>query len=105
MHHQGRDRPRPLAAIGHLAHMLSMRFDEGHESPDLIDRRGEPRQAGGGGGGWFFLVSLLLRTRYGWVILLLLGGYYLFTQVGGVTHDTSRSADGVHETTQQTRDE
>jgi predicted metalloprotease len=85
--------------------MLSMRFDEGHESPDLIDRRGEPRQAGGGGGGWFFLVSLLLRTRYGWVILLLLGGYYLFTQVGGVTHDTSRSADGVHETTQQTRDE
>jgi predicted metalloprotease len=83
-----------------------MRFDEGHESPDLIDRRGEPQQAGGGGGGWFFLISLLLRTRYGWVILLLLGGYYLWSRAGGVTStDTSRSADGVHETTAQTRDE
>jgi predicted metalloprotease len=83
-----------------------MRFDEGHESPDLIDRRGEPRQAGGGGGGWFFLISLLLRTRYGWVILLLLGGYYLWSRAGGVAPtDTSRSADGVHETTGQARDE
>src|SRR5258708_775921 len=84
-----------------------MRFDERHESPDVIDRRGEPQQAGGGGAGWFFLISLLLRTRYGWIILLLGGAYYFWTQVGGVsTTDTSRSADGVHQGSgQQSRDE
>ena len=84
-----------------------MRFDEGHESPDVIDRRGEPQQAGGGGGGWFFLISLLLRTRYGWIILLVGGAYYFWTRVGAVAPtDTSRSADGVHQGSgQQSREE
>ena len=42
-----------------------MRFDDQHDSPDVIDRRGERSQAGLGGG-FFFLIPMLLRTRFGW---------------------------------------
>jgi predicted metalloprotease len=62
-----------------------MRWDEQHESPDLIDRRGERR--GPGGGGLLFLVVRLLpwliRSPLGWVILLALLGYAVFQ---GATH-------------------
>ena len=62
-----------------------MRWDEQHESPDLIDRRGEQRAASGGG--LLFLVVRLLpwliRSPLGWVILLALLGYAVFQ---GVTH-------------------
>jgi predicted metalloprotease len=61
-----------------------MRWDEEHESPDLIDRRG---QRGSDGGGLLFLVVRLLpwliRSPFGWVILLALLGYGIFQ---GVTH-------------------
>lgn len=50
-----------------------MRWDQDHESPDVIDRRGE---GGGGRGGIsglvFGLAPLLLRSRAGVVVLLLL---------------------------------
>jgi predicted metalloprotease len=63
-----------------------MRFDEEHESPDVIDRRG---QGGGGGsdglGGLLFFLPLLLRTRFGWLILLIGGGYYAWTHLFGVS--------------------
>jgi uncharacterized protein len=62
-----------------------MRWDEQHESPDLIDRREE--RAGPSGGGLLFLVVRLLpwliRSPIGWVILLGLLGYAVFQ---GVTH-------------------
>jgi predicted metalloprotease len=57
-----------------------MKWDEGHESPDVIDRRGE----GGGRGGGFGLlglIPLLMRFRGGWVIALLIVGFML---VGGL---------------------
>jgi predicted metalloprotease len=51
-----------------------MRWDEQHESPDLIDRRRE-----GGGrtnlSGIVWLVLWLLRKPYGWVLVVLLLGY------------------------------
>jgi len=62
-----------------------MRWDQEHESPDLIDRRGE--RASAGGGGLLFLVVRLLpwliRSPIGWVILLGLLAYAVFQ---GVTH-------------------
>jgi predicted metalloprotease len=47
-----------------------MRWDRGHESPDVIDERG---QGSGGGGGllWAFL-PILLRSPFGWLILVVL---------------------------------
>jgi predicted metalloprotease len=54
-----------------------MRWDEQHESPDLIDRRGQ----GGGRGnasGLLWLVLWLLRKPYGWVVVLVLLGFALF---------------------------
>jgi uncharacterized protein len=61
-----------------------MRWDEDHESPDLIDKRGE--RGGGGGGGsagglFWFLLPWLIRSPFGWVILLALGGYALYSGV------------------------
>lgn len=51
----------------------SMRWDEGHESPDLIDRRSE---SGGGGGGLLRLIltfaPLLVRHPLGLLVLLVL---------------------------------
>ncbi|MBL9106864.1 MAG: neutral zinc metallopeptidase [Myxococcales bacterium] len=57
-----------------------MRWDRGHQSNDVIDRRGEaPRGGGGGGSGMLVqLVFLLLRSRFGWIgaIVLVIG--YVF---------------------------
>jgi uncharacterized protein len=55
-----------------------MRWDESHESRDVIDRRGEqgPSQAGGGLGGLLFLVPWLMRSRIGRLILV--GGVLFF---------------------------
>ncbi|HEX3774700.1 MAG TPA: neutral zinc metallopeptidase [Polyangiaceae bacterium] len=51
-----------------------MRWDQDHESPDLIDERGEggPRMAGGSLLG---LLPFLLRFRYGWVVIVLFLGF------------------------------
>src|SRR4051812_5643652 len=57
-----------------------MRYDEGHDSPDVIDRRGEgPRFGGGGGLGiLFYLLPWLIRSPFGWVIILIGVGYFVF---------------------------
>ncbi|HEY4014170.1 MAG TPA: neutral zinc metallopeptidase [Polyangiaceae bacterium] len=52
-----------------------MRYDESHESPDVVDRRGEApaRGFGGGGGnigGLLYILPWLMRTPYGWVVIL-----------------------------------
>jgi predicted metalloprotease len=61
-----------------------MRWERGHESPDVIDRRGE-----GGGrmpmGGLLALLPLLLRSKLGWLILLGAGAYYLWQGALGGT--------------------
>jgi predicted metalloprotease len=71
-----------------------MRWDESHESPDVIDRRGEGggRSEGGfGGAGMLYLVFWLLRRPWGWAVLLVLGvGYFLYGQLG----DDSRRLHG-----------
>jgi predicted metalloprotease len=61
-----------------------MRWDEEHESPDLIDRRGESE--GGGGGGainlLIWLLPWLLRSPFGWLVILALIGFAIFQSVG-----------------------
>src|SRR5580658_4737060 len=49
-----------------------MRWDDSHESPDLIDRRGDaPVGEAGGIGNLLFLVPWLLRSRVGRIVLLI----------------------------------
>jgi uncharacterized protein len=63
-----------------------MRYDEDHESSDLIDERG---QGGGGsrmaGGGLLGLLPLLLRFKYGWVVIVLFVGYSMLHGFSGGT--------------------
>jgi len=58
-----------------------MRWDESHESPDVIDRRGDaPTRGGFGGGnpaGLLNLALFLLTKPHGWVIVLIGGALYL----------------------------
>jgi predicted metalloprotease len=70
-----------------------MRWDESHESPDLVDRRGE--RGGGGGGGLSGLIGLLpflIRSPLGWLVLLVAGGYYLYQNFAGSSGDTRAPA-------------
>jgi predicted metalloprotease len=55
-----------------------MRWNEGHESPDIIDRRGQGAPMGGMGG-LLALLPLLGRSRFGWIIL----GIIVFASVAG----------------------
>src|SRR5258706_4106051 len=69
-----------------------MKFDQDHESEDVIDRRGE----GGGrpqvGGGLLYLLPLLMRSKFGWLIILVGGAYYFFSgRLGGT--NTQRAHD------------
>jgi predicted metalloprotease len=52
-----------------------MRYDEDHESPDLIDERGEGGGSRMAGGSLLGLLPLLLRFKYGWVVIVLFVGY------------------------------
>jgi len=55
-----------------------MRWDESHESEDIIDRRGEgPARSDGGLGMLFYLLPWLLQSRIGRVILLLGGLFFV----------------------------
>ncbi|MDP9151743.1 MAG: zinc metallopeptidase [Myxococcota bacterium] len=75
-----------------------MRWDDSHESPDIVDRRGEgPARAGGNLGGLLFLLPWLLRSPFGW--LLVVGGiiYYVARSMGflGSVADPSRVHGGT----------
>ncbi|MDB4943894.1 MAG: uncharacterized protein JWP97_3428 [Labilithrix sp.] len=62
-----------------------MKWDEGHESPDVIDRRGQGGGGGGiGGAGLLGLLPLLTRFRGGWVIALLIVGFMVVGGMGGL---------------------
>jgi uncharacterized protein len=69
---------------------LPMRYDDSHDSPDLIDRRGEQPVMGGGGGGnigLFYLVLWLLRRPWGWVVVIL--GAVAYFALRATTPDTA----------------
>jgi predicted metalloprotease len=80
-----------------------MRWDDSHESPDLIDRRGEAPSGGGGGGGGnlglFYLVFWLLRRPWGWAVLLIGGvGYLVLRAAGSFTGPDPRALHGGQST-------
>jgi predicted metalloprotease len=74
-----------------------MRWDDSHDSPDLIDRRGEGPTGGGGGGGagLFYLVFWLLRRPWGWAVILIGGiGYFGLRGLGVLGGDDPRALQG-----------
>jgi predicted metalloprotease len=82
-----------------------MRWDRGHRSDDVIDRRGQsPRGGGGGGGSGLFLqlLFLLLRSRFGWVgaILLVIGYVVVLPRMQGSSssHAPSHAVDHTTKT-------
>jgi predicted metalloprotease len=79
-----------------------MRWDDSHESPDVVDRRGEGGGGGGGAnlGGLLYILPWLLRSRFGWVILVGAVLFYLARGFFGGEADPRRlhgdSPGGVH---------
>lgn len=74
-----------------------MRWDESHESPDLIDRRGEEPAYGGGGGDngpLLWLALSLLRTPFGWVIVLIGLAFFAARGLLGGSAHVSRAHGG-----------
>jgi predicted metalloprotease len=78
-----------------------MRWDQDHESSDLIDERGRENGSRMAGSSMLGLLPLLLRFRYGWVIIVLvLGAGALRGVLGSSTHgvaDTPVAARGSDE--------
>ena len=61
-----------------------MRWDEEHESPDLIDRRGDVGGGGGGGGLvnlFLWLLPWLIRSPLGWLVIVAFLGFAVFQGV------------------------
>src|ERR1051325_3546244 len=73
-----------------------MRFDQDHESSDLIDRRGEGGARGGPAmSGILPFLPMLLRSRFGWVIIVAFVGYSALKGIGiGGVHQ--RATSGSH---------
>ena len=65
-----------------------MRHDEGYDSPDVEDRRGEPSRGGGGGGGLGLLFQLV--SWFGWK-----GGLIAFALVAGASYFLGGGGHGV----------
>jgi uncharacterized protein len=63
-----------------------MRWDQGYESPDVLDQRGASG-GGVGGAGLIWLVFMLLRSPLGWVGAMLAIGAFL--ALGGLRYLTS----------------
>jgi predicted metalloprotease len=71
-----------------------MRWDESHESEDLIDRRGEgPARSDEGLGTLMYLLPWLLQSRIGRVILVLGGLFFVGRTVFSAVHGP---AQGLH---------
>ena len=64
-----------------------MRFDRDHDSPDVVDRRGQPHRGGAGGGGALRLLLPLVASRFGvgGVAVLVVGYVGLQLLTGGGT--------------------
>ncbi|HEY2510282.1 MAG TPA: neutral zinc metallopeptidase [Polyangiaceae bacterium] len=75
-----------------------MRWDESHESRDVVDRRGERTGGGGGGGnigGLLYLLPWLMRSRFGWVIIVLGVLWYAGRALLGGGVDSQRLHNGT----------
>lgn len=60
-----------------------VRYDEDHESPDVIDRRGEDYRGGSGGGGLLSVLVHLVASRFGLGgVVLVVAGYFVLQLVG-----------------------
>src|SRR5688572_15341707 len=60
-----------------------MRWNPGHRSNDVIDRRGQPAMGGGMGGAGLSMILMLVRSKFGWLgVIVVLIGYFVFTRVG-----------------------
>lgn len=76
-----------------------VRYDRDHESPDVIDRRGEPEQGGGrsrgGGGGLLRLLMPVVASKFGLTgVVVLFAGYYgLQFFAGDLGGETSASVE------------
>src|SRR5690349_12034381 len=72
-----------------------MRFDQDHESSDVIDRRGEGGARGGPAmSGILPFLPMLLRSRFGWVIIVAFVGYSALKGIG--LGGASRATSGTH---------
>ena len=73
-----------------------MRWDDSHESPDVVDRRGEsPMRGDTVDSGLFYLAFWLLRRPWGWAVLLIGGlGYVALRWSGALDPDNSRALHG-----------
>ena len=59
-----------------VCYSAGMRWDQDHESSDVVDERGRsPQGAQLGGAGILGLLPILLRFRFGWVIVVLVLGF------------------------------
>jgi uncharacterized protein len=82
-----------------------MRWNEDHESPDVIDRRGE---GGGGAGlssGGIFLLFTLLRSPFGWVVVLAVAVWFGLSHLGVIGGTTQRSHRGGPDVAAKDRDD
>jgi uncharacterized protein len=61
-----------------------MRWNEGHQSPDIIDRRGQGGGGLGGGMGMLALLPLLGRSKFGWLIMAVILVVSLAGGLGGI---------------------
>ncbi|HVY44561.1 MAG TPA: neutral zinc metallopeptidase, partial [Minicystis sp.] len=81
-----------------------MKWDEDHESPDVVDRRGEADDGGGPGfspGSVFWLLPLL-RSPFGWIILVAVALWFGLSELGIVGGGDTR-AHGVHHPAEEVR--
>src|ERR1041385_1407928 len=70
-----------------------MRFDENHESDDVIDRRGEGGARGPSAAGILPFLPMLMRSRFGWVIIVAFVGY---SALKGIGLGKQEAAQGQH---------
>jgi uncharacterized protein len=71
-----------------------MKWDPGHQSPNMIDKRGQRGLGGGMGGGLMMLLPLLLRSKWGWAILAVLAGLWFFGGLGGSSKEEPNAQGG-----------
>ena len=76
-----------------------MKWDENHESPDVIDRRGEGGGGGGGGAGLLGLIPLVTRFRGGWIFALIIIAVVAFGGLGRIFGGGSTDNPGQSTTT------